>query len=96
MQADTPVKASALPVPDLRWALEVPFLDAVRGSRTRITLPDGGAIEVQIPQGSADGRRLRLRGKGGVGLGDGPPGHAYVTLVGAPAPRISAATATTS
>ena len=72
---------------DLHYSLEVPFLDAVRGSRTRITLPDGGAIEVQIPQGSADGRRLRLRGKGGVGLGDGPPGDAYVTLSVRPHPH---------
>ena len=72
---------------DLHYTLEVPFLDAVRGARTRITLPDGGAIEVQIPQGSADGRRLRLRGKGGAGLGDGPPGDAYVTLTVRPHPH---------
>ncbi|MBC7478016.1 MAG: DnaJ domain-containing protein [Pseudorhodobacter sp.] len=65
---------------DGHYALEVPFLDAVRGARTRITLPDGADLEVQIPRGSADGSILRLRGKGGPGFGGGPTGDAYVTL----------------
>lgn len=65
---------------DAHYALAVPFLDAVRGARTRITLPDGSDLEVQIPKGSSDGRTLRLRGKGGPGFGGGPAGDAYVTL----------------
>jgi DnaJ-class molecular chaperone len=72
--------------PDIHYALEVPFLDAVLGGKTRITLPEGGALEVQIPQGSADSRTLRLRGRGGPGVGGGPAGDAYVTLAVRPHP----------
>ncbi len=71
---------------DLRYSLEVPFLDAVRGGTTRITLPDGSTLEVTIPEGTADGQTLRLRGKGAPGIGGGPPGDAYVTLTLRPHP----------
>ena len=66
--------------PDVRYSLEVPFLDAVRGGKTRITMPDGGALDVQIPKGTADGQTIRLRGKGGAGFGGGGPGDALVTV----------------
>lgn len=66
--------------PDLRYALDLPFLDAARGTRTRITLPDGATLEIQIPQGASEGQTLRLRGKGAPGFGGGPPGDALVTL----------------
>lgn len=65
---------------DVRYALEVPFLTAARGGKTRITLPDGQGLEVTIPEGAADGQTIRLRGKGGPGFGGGPAGDAYVTL----------------
>lgn len=68
------------PGPDLRYTLEVPFLDAARGGEMRITLPDGAGIAVKIPKGANDGQTLRLRGKGGVGFGDGLPGDALITL----------------
>ncbi len=71
---------------DQRYVLNVPFLDAVRGGKTQITLPDGSAIEVKIPEGTADGQTIRLRGKGGHGYGGGPPGDALVTLTVAPHP----------
>lgn len=65
---------------DLRFALEVPFLDAARGTETRLTLGEGSDISVRIPPGSEHGQTLRLRGKGGPGLGGGPPGDALITL----------------
>lgn len=71
---------------DRHYTLKVPFLDATRGTRTQITLPEGGRLEVTIPEGAADGQTLRLRGKGGAGLGEGPPGDAYVTLEVEPHP----------
>ncbi len=69
---------------DSRYRLEVPFLDAALGGTTRITLPDGAALEVQIPRGIADGQTIRLRGKGGAPIGKGQPGDALVTISVAP------------
>jgi len=78
--ADFGSRGFSAPGPDLRYALEVPFLDAVRGGEMRLTLPDGSGIAVRIPKGAHDGQTLRLRGKGGTGYGDGPPGDALITL----------------
>lgn len=74
------------PGQDTRYRLAVPFLDAARGSKTRITLPDGSALEVTIPEGAHDGQTLRLRGKGEPGFGAGRPGDAYITLDVTPNP----------
>ncbi len=72
-----------------RYALEVAFLDAVNGGDTHITLPDGSALKVKIPKGSADGQTIRLRGKGDPGFGKGPPGDALITLSVRPPPAVS-------
>lgn len=66
--------------PDQHFTLDVPFLEATRGGKTRIGLPGGESFEVQIPPGTADGQTLRLRGKGGPGHGGGPAGDALVTV----------------
>jgi DnaJ-class molecular chaperone len=71
---------------DLRYSLEVPFLEAVLGTKTRITLPDGQALSVSIPKGTADGQTLRLRGKGAPGFGQGPAGDALITVSVRPHP----------
>jgi DnaJ-class molecular chaperone len=65
---------------DLRYTLEVGFLEAARGGETRITLPDGQSLAVTLPPGSAEGQTLRLRGKGAPGYGGGPAGDALITL----------------
>ncbi|WP_417270622.1 DnaJ C-terminal domain-containing protein [Celeribacter sp.] len=66
---------------DMRYSLNVAFLDAARGAETRITLPDGQSLAVKIPQGTEDGQTLRLRGKGAAGYGGGPAGDALITVM---------------
>jgi DnaJ-class molecular chaperone len=39
------------PGADVRYRLSVDFLDAVNGASKRITLPDGGTLDVSIPAG---------------------------------------------
>jgi DnaJ-class molecular chaperone len=65
---------------DRQFAMEVDFLDAFNGTRTQISLPDGSALEVQIPAGTRDGQNLRLSGKGDSGIEGGPPGDAYIEI----------------
>lgn len=72
--------------PDRHYTLEVGFLEAAKGATRRITLPEGGTLDVKIPEGLADGQVLRLRGKGGAGIGGGPAGDALVTVGVAPHP----------
>jgi DnaJ-class molecular chaperone len=65
---------------DAQYHLDIAFLDAVNGTKTRITLPDGGTLDVTIPPGVSEGQVLRLKGKGMPGLGEGPPGDALVEI----------------
>ncbi|UFM66252.1 DnaJ domain-containing protein [Paracoccus sp. MA] len=67
--------------PDQRFTLEIDFMTAARGGSTRITMPDGSVLEVKIPEGAHDGQVIRLRGKGGPGIGEGGPGDALLTLI---------------
>lgn len=71
---------------DRAYTLAVSFLEAVRGGRSRITLPGEGPLEVTIPPGLRDGQTLRLRGKGDEGFGGGPRGDAMVTVTVEPHP----------
>ena len=68
------------PGADLRYRLSVDFLDAVNGGMKRLTLPDGGVLDVAIPAGIQEGQTLRLRGKGAASAGDGEPGDALVQV----------------
>ena len=74
---------------DMRYALEVDFLDAALGARKTLTLADGGALEVSIPRGFRDGQTLRLRGKGQPGMGGGPSGDALITVHVRPHPTFT-------
>ena len=65
---------------DALYRLPVEFLEAVTGATKRITLPDGGTLDVVIPAGTKDKQVLRLRGKGGPGFGGGPSGDALVEI----------------
>jgi DnaJ-class molecular chaperone len=71
---------------DVRYRLELDFLDTVNGAKRQVTLPDGGVLEVSIPTGTHDGQILRLRGKGRPGLSGGAAGDALVEIVVRPHP----------
>jgi DnaJ-class molecular chaperone len=65
---------------DVRYSLDIDFLDAANGGTRTITLPDGSTLDVKIPPGTRDGQVLRLRGKGQPAFGDGPPGNALIEV----------------
>jgi DnaJ-class molecular chaperone len=71
---------------DVRYHLELSFLDAVNGGKQSIVLPDGTTLDVNIPPGTRDGQILRLRGKGRPGIGDGSPGDALIEISVLPHP----------
>jgi DnaJ-class molecular chaperone len=68
--------------------IELDFVDAVRGGEHRLSFTrptaDGRTrretLSVRIPPGVSDGGRIRLRGKGGEGLGSGEPGDLYARI----------------
>lgn len=52
---------------DVRYSLDVDFLEAIAGAKKRVTLPEGGVLDLTVPEGVQDGQILRLKGKGGSG-----------------------------
>ena len=65
---------------DVHYRLPVEFLEAVNGATKRITMPDGATLDVVIPPGTRDHQILRLREKGGAGIGGAPPGDALAEI----------------
>jgi DnaJ-class molecular chaperone len=66
--------------PDLQYRLTIEFLEAINGAAKRLTLPDGGTLDVTIPAGIQEGQVMRLRGKGGAGGPQGEAGDALVSI----------------
>jgi DnaJ-class molecular chaperone len=65
---------------DLHYRLPIEFVESITGANKRLTLPDGGTLDVTIPPGLLDGQILRLRGKGAAGAGTGGPGDALIEV----------------
>jgi DnaJ-class molecular chaperone len=61
------------------YALEIDFLDAVRGAQKVVSMPDGKKLDITIPAGIRDDQVLRLKGQGLPGS-DGQTGDAYVQI----------------
>ncbi len=65
---------------DLRYSLEIDFLEAISGARKRVTLPEGGVLDLAVPEAVTDGQVLRLKGKGAPGHGGLEAGDALVEI----------------
>jgi DnaJ-class molecular chaperone len=74
---------------DLHYQLPISFVESVTGANKRLTLPDGGTLDVNIPPGLVDGQILRLRGKGAPGAGTGGAGDALIEVEVVPDPRFA-------
>jgi DnaJ-class molecular chaperone len=65
---------------DVRYTLEVDFLEAAAGAKKRVTLPEGGVLDLTVPEGVADGQVLRLKGKGAAGARGNEAGDALIEI----------------
>lgn len=72
------------PPADTHYSIEVDFLEAVRGAKKRVTMPDGKTLDINIPEGIEEGQQLRLKGQGSQRSGD-----AYVEIHIRPHPFFS-------
>ncbi|MFN3464640.1 MAG: DnaJ C-terminal domain-containing protein [Terricaulis sp.] len=65
---------------DIRFTLDIDFLDSINGAKRRISLAEGRTLDVAIPAGVETGQVLRLKNQGGAGVQGGPAGDALVEL----------------
>ncbi len=72
---------------DVRYTLQVELLESVTGTKKRVTLPDGGVLDLAVPEGVEDGQVLRLKGKGGSGARGADAGDALVEIKVRPHPQ---------
>ncbi len=75
---------------DVEHGIEIPLKTAVTGGEARLKVrrPDGTmeTIDVKIPSGVDEGKKIRLRGQGEPGPSGGPAGDLLLTVHVAPHP----------
>jgi curved DNA-binding protein len=81
-----------MPGQDYEVTAHITLEDACRGTMVdlNLTVPEydehgrlhriGRSFKARIPKGATDGQRLRLRGKGGKGMGGAPDGDLYLNI----------------
>jgi DnaJ-class molecular chaperone len=77
----------AMPGGDRLYTLTVDFVEAAAGAKKRLSLSPDTWLDVTIPPGIDEGQVLRLKGKGGEGVGGAPPGDALIEVHVAPHPH---------
>ncbi len=65
---------------DITAKTTLDFLTAIRGDTVTLTMQNGRETKVKIPEGVADGQKIRLRGKGQASPDGGPPGDLVLTI----------------
>lgn len=65
---------------DVNYSVNVTFADACLGAKRRLALSTGKSIDVNIPPGTKDQAKLRLKGQGLPGLGGAGAGDAIVEV----------------
>ena len=81
---------------DAQYRLEIDFLEAVNGTKTRITLPDGGTLDVTIPPGVSRRPGAAAQGQGHARHGRGRSRATRWSRSRSGRTRCSSARATTS
>ncbi|MBB6253964.1 DnaJ C-terminal domain-containing protein [Nitrospirillum iridis] len=71
---------------DVAYSVTVPFTEACLGSKRRLALSTGKSIDINIPPGTQDQQKLRLKGQGLAGLGGAGAGDAIVEVHVTPHP----------
>jgi len=66
---------------DVRYKLEIDFLEAVNGTSKRVGMADGRSLNVNIPAGVETEQTLRLKSQGEPGPGGMNPGDALVEII---------------
>ena len=64
---------------DMRYTLDIDFLEAACGAKKRVKLPDGGTLDLNVPAGVSEGQVLRLKGKG-ISTAGSKPGDALIEV----------------
>lgn len=76
---------------DLEHEITVPFATAIKGGEAAINVTRHGGknetINIKIPAGIEDGKKIRLRGQGEPAMGGGTAGDLLLTVHVAPHPR---------
>lgn len=68
---------------DLQYNLNITLEESVFGADKKLALQRDQKVDeinVKIPAGISTGKKLRLSGKGGPGMQDGPPGDLYLNI----------------
>jgi serine/threonine protein kinase len=65
---------------DIRATLAISRREAMIGTSRMLTLPGGRRLSVSVPEGTQDGKVIRLEGEGEPSSSGGPPGALILTI----------------